>query len=84
MSIEIMEYMTLITMAVISLLVARGVVFHVLAFFFPPKSIKLSYTDKDGKIHTKLVNLSDENEDEELLSFLTELRANGKVRRKGS
>lgn len=82
MSIEIMEYMTLITIVVISLLVARGVVFHVLAFFFPPKSIKLSYTDKDGKVHVKLVNLSDE--DEELLSFLTELRANGKVRRKGS
>lgn len=82
MSIEIMEYMTLITIVVISLLVARGVVFHVLAFFFPPKSIKLSYTDRDGKVHVKLVNLSDE--DEELLSFLTELRANGKVRRKGS
>lgn len=82
MSIELMEYMTIITIVVISLLVARGVIFHVLVFFFPPKSIKLSYTDKDGKVHVKLVNLSDE--DEELLSFLTELRANGKVRRKGS
>ncbi|QDL30423.1 MULTISPECIES: hypothetical protein [Serratia] len=82
MSAEIMEYMTLITLTVISLLVARGVVFHALAFFFPPKSIKLSYTDNSGKKHTKLVNLSDE--DDELINFLTELRANGKARRKDS
>ncbi|GBO49481.1 hypothetical protein MFFDBJGM_02499 [Pectobacterium versatile] len=82
MPTEIMEYMTLITLTVVSLLVARGVVFHALAFFFPPKSIKLSYVDKEGKKHTKLVNLSDE--DGELIDFLAELRANGKVRRKNS
>lgn len=79
MSTEIMDYMILTTLTVTSLLIARGVVFHALAFFFPAKHITLSYTDKDGVKHTKSVHLS---EDDELIKVLEEVKTNARYRKK--
>lgn len=76
---QIMDYMILITLTVTSLLIARGVVFHALAYFFPARRLILSYTDKQGVKRKKSVSLS---EDDELFRVLEEVKANAKYRKK--
>jgi len=77
MSTQIMDFMILITLTVTSLLITRGVVFHALAFFFPAKHIKLSYTDKNGAKHKRTISLSD---DDEIIKVLEEVKANARHR----
>lgn len=78
MSTQIMDIMILITLTVTSLLIARGVVFHALAFFFPANQINLSYTDKNGTKHKRTVSLS---KDDELIKVLEEIKTNARYRK---
>ncbi|AYN29983.1 hypothetical protein D8682_25205 [Buttiauxella sp. 3AFRM03] len=70
---SILSVMLIITAAVASFLAARYVVYHVLVWLKPSKTLKLTYLDHEGVKHTRETSLDDKDA-RALVSILNEIR----------
>lgn len=55
---SIISVMLMITVAVVSFMLARFAVYHLLVWLKPSKTLKLTYVDHDGTGHVREVSLA--------------------------
>lgn len=73
----ILSLMMIVTAAVTSFMLGRFVMYHLLVWFKPSKSLKLTYVDQSGVQHFREVSL--ESKDARILvKTLNEIQSNAK------
>lgn len=77
----LLSVMLIITVAFISFLAGRVAFYRLMLWFNPSRKLKLTYTGKDGVKRSKLLNISSKTDAEQLVELISEIKANGLLKR---